>query len=241
MSLPWLLSGQVSGCRIRLHWSFPVGIAAAFLLLQTSDTVVGYLAIIAAHLAGHYLIARRGGLSTVGVDLSAVGGSLHHRGEGSRLRYTMAGAGGVLGQGVLVTLATVLAAAFSLNTEGQLYEVLTTYNLILMALNLLPLSGTDAASIYALPGAVVGRIEEKLTYMQIQEVEQQRAGWQELIDKDSAAAQVPHPGTPPPAAPPVDLEALLAQRDAEADAGITDALAAEVSSLLAGVWGSGEE
>ena len=174
--------------------------------------------------------------ASVGIDLNAVGGSLHHRGEGTRLHYILAGAGGILGQGALVVLATVLAAAFHLDAEGSLYEVLTTYNLILMALNLLPLSGTDAASIYALPGAVVGRIEEKLTYLQIQEVEAQRAGWQALIDQDGAAAQVPSPET----TTPVDLGALLAQRDAEADAGITDALAAEVSSLLAGVWSSEE-
>ena len=236
MSLPWLLSGHHSGCRVRLHWSLPVGLAAAFLFPQSSDTVVGYLLIIAAHIAGHHLLARRGGLSTVGIDLNAIGGSLHHRGESTRLRYTLAGAGGILGQGVLMVLVTMAAAALNLDAEGPLYEVLTTTNLILMALNLLPLSGADAASVYALPGAVVGRLEEKLTYLQIQEVEAQRADWQELIDRDGAAAQVPLPSP----ASPVDLEALLAQRDAEADAGITDALAAEVSSLLDGVWGHEE-
>ncbi|MDG1484481.1 MAG: hypothetical protein P8R54_33150 [Myxococcota bacterium] len=236
MSFPWLLSGHLSGCRIRLHWSLLLGLMAAFLFPQTSDAVVGYLLIITAHIAGHYLLARRGGLSTVGIDLNAVGGSLHHRGEAARLHYTLAGAGGVLGQGALVVLVTMAAAALSLDAEGPLYEVLTTYNLILMALNLLPLSGTDAASVYALPGAVVGRLEEKLTYLQIQEVEAQRADWQELIDRDGAAAQVPSPSP----ATPIELEALLAQRDAEADAGITDAFAAEVSSLLAGVWSSEE-
>ncbi|MFT5682801.1 MAG: hypothetical protein ACI8RZ_003725 [Myxococcota bacterium] len=221
-----------------MHWSFPLGVATAFLLTLTSDFVIGYLMVIAAHQAGHYLIARRGGLETVGIDLNAVGGSMQHLGEGSRLRHTLAGAGGVLGQAVLLLLVMVIAAAFNLNTEGPLYEAMTTINLIIMMLNLLPLSGTDAESIWSLPSAVVGRIEEKLTYMQIQEGEEQRADWQQLIDQDSAAAQVPRPGAPTPA---VDLAALLAEQDAQADAGITDDLAAEVSSLLAGVWGSGEE
>jgi hypothetical protein len=233
MSLPWLLSWRISGCRLRMHWSFPIGIGAAFLLLQTSDTVVGYLLIIAAHHAGHYLLARRGGLATVGVDLHILGGSGHHRGEGSRLRYTLAGAGGLIGQGSLLLLASMVAATFDLGTDGPLYQSLTLLNLMIMGLNLLPISSTDGAALWSLPGAVAGRIEEKLTYMQIQEVEAQRAGWQRIIEREDSAGQLPRPAPP---APTMSVAAMLAEQDARADAGIPDALAEEVAALLEGAW-----
>ena len=66
----------------------------------------------------------------------------------------------------------------------------------------------------ALPRALLERLEERLTYLQIAEVEAQRASWQALIEQDSSTTQLPvFADAPEPADAP-------ATRDAAADAGI---------------------
>ena len=190
MRWPWLLQWRLSGRLYRLHWSLPVGALGAWLLWPSTDTVLGYLLLIAAHHAGHRLLARRGGLSTTGMDLHALGGDAHHKGKAPRLRYVLAGAGGVLGQMLLLWLTLLVVAVAGLSSDTDLYRALTTLNLGLMALNLLPVSGTDASALWALPGALVARLEEKLTYLQIQEVEAKRASWQEMIDRDQALSLI---------------------------------------------------
>ena len=214
-----------------------MGMLGAWLLWQTWDTVIGYLLVVSAHHAGHHLLGRRGGLSTVGVDLHALGGTGHHSGEAPRLRYVLARSGGVLGQMALLWLAIIVTSLLSASTDSDIYRALTTINLGIMALNLLPIDGADGESVWKLPGALLARLEEKLTYLQLQEVEEQKAGWKAMIDRDQDAVPIPRV----PKAPVPDLAAMLAEQDALADAGITDDLAAEVSSLLAGVWGGGEE
>ena len=198
------------------------------------DTVLGYLFILLAHHAGHLLLARRGGLETSIVELHGLGGSAQYHGTAPRLRHVLAGAGGVLGQLALLWLAMLIHALMG-GAEGDLYRALTTLNLGIMALNFIPAAGTDGASLWALPRALLDRLEERLTYMQIAEVEAQRTNWQQMIDRDSRRDQLPALTSAPP-----DLADQLATRDAAADQGISDELAREVSSLLSSVW-SGEE
>ena len=229
MSWPWLHQWSMGGRRYRLHWSLALGVLAAFLFSMSVDTVIGYLLVIAAHHAGHLLMARRGKLAITTIGLHGLGGNGVLRGEASQLSHALAGAGGIFGQLVLWWTAMLVASVFGADTSGALYQALTTLNLGIAALNLLPLANTDGEALWSLPRALVTRLEEKLTMMQLEEIEEKRASWQEMIDRD--AAQVPVLPTDAP-----DFARLLAEQDAREDEGIPDALASEVSALLAGVW-----
>lgn len=235
MNWPWLLQWRMSKRRYRLHWSLPLGISAAWLLWPAMDTVLGYLLVLLSHQAGHHLLGRRGGLETTGFDLHALGGSARFEGTSTRMSHVLAGAGGVLGQVALLWLVILIHALMGGGSEGDLHRALTTLNLGIMALNLIPAAATDGASLWALPRALLERLEERLTYMQIAEVEAQRTSWQKMIDRDSSNRVPELDSTSPP-----DLAEQLARRDAAADQGISDELALAVNRLVSSAWSSEE-
>src|SRR5262249_57512120 len=80
---------------LRLHWSLLLG-AALFCAAQPRPLLLlGYLAILAAHVAGHALAVTGAPLRVEGVALHALGGELLGTGNVSPLRRSVIAACGV--------------------------------------------------------------------------------------------------------------------------------------------------
>lgn len=140
--------GRVRGVPIRLHWTLPLGA----LLLGGGRVVpglwLGVLALVALHEAGHALLVHRFGLVNLGIDLSALGGRCRWTGEPSALERSAIAWGGVLAQLVVLVPALVVSMVVELPSSGflaELMEALTRANLILIAINLLPVPPLDGA------------------------------------------------------------------------------------------------
>ncbi len=223
MRWPWLLSWQSGERRHRLHWSLPAGALLVAIIGQGTDALIGYFLVLFAHIAGHLLMLRRRGLVLAGVDLHALGGGVRWKGSAPALSGAVVGASGLLGQVLLWWGVLLVILMTDLQAEGSLYTALTSVNLALMLGNLLPITGSDQIAPPSLPSAVVRRLEEKLTDIQ-------RSEWQELIEADQDRNAAIDPTTD-------ILSAMLAERDALADAGIPPEIVSAVDALLAEVWG----
>ena len=224
----------------RLHASLPLAAGAAVLLLGDLQALLAYALIVAAHLGGHFFLAWRTRTPISGVQVHALGGSLALR-AAAPLTRSLVGVGGVPGQLVLWLGVLILAGPLGLDTDGALYQGLTRLNLLLALLNALPIAGSDGTDLWALPA----RAEAQITAAQ-------REKWSGLIDSDrtktaikaASAARTPSPAEATPAAVAqrlrarklAEAQAELVARDARADAGIPDTVAAEADALLAEVW-----
>lgn len=250
---PWLLQWRWGSRTTRLHWSLPIGAAVAGLAYQSADAVIAYLLILVAHMAGHLWLARRRGLSVVEVSINGLGGSVRVAGKVSPLGLVWVGSGGVLGQLLLWLTVSLLALSLDWSTDNSvLYSGLTRMNLGLVLLNLLPIDGSDGPSVWAMPGTLARRLTDRLTYMQMQELQAQRQHWQTIIDaaqaRDTLRPLRPRAKSEAPGATTQTIEQLRAQveadlteRDARADAGIPTETVSLANTLLADVWGSASE
>ena len=131
---------------IQLHWSLLLG-AALFCALEPHPLLLlGYAAVLLAHVAGHALAVQGTKLSVSGVMLHGLGGELLGEGAATPLRKSVIALGGVLGQ--LALFAGALLAAHSLPPE--LSEAFVRRNGILLLLNLVPVRPLDGAQAWRL-------------------------------------------------------------------------------------------
>ncbi len=131
---------------LRLHWSLLLG-AALFSALQPRPLLLlGYAAVLLAHVAGHAFAVAGTRLSVNGVMLHALGGELLGEGEVTPLRRSIVALSGVLGQLALVALA---ALAFR-ELPPDLAEALIRRNGIVLLLNLIPVKPLDGAQAWRL-------------------------------------------------------------------------------------------
>ncbi|TNF33872.1 MAG: hypothetical protein EP329_07820 [Deltaproteobacteria bacterium] len=138
--------GRYRGAPLRLHWSLPLGMVALSGFAFAPLAWLAVLALVLVHEAGHASAIKRYNLRIVGVDLHGLGGETHWLGRPTlRQRVAIAWAG-VMAQLVAFVVVALLNAAFGPAHElwlQQVVSVYTTGNLIMMALNLLPLPGLD--------------------------------------------------------------------------------------------------
>lgn len=125
----------------QLHWSLLLG-AALFCALEPRPLLLlGYAAVLLAHVAGHALAVLGTPLSVSGVMLHGLGGELLGKGEVTPLRRSLVALSGVLGQFAL--LCAALLGAHSL--PADLSEAFVRRNGILLLLNLIPMRPLDGA------------------------------------------------------------------------------------------------
>src|SRR5207237_2878162 len=118
----------------RLHWSLLLG-AALFCALEPRPLLLlGYLAVLFAHIAGHGLAVMGTRLGVSGVMLHGLGGELLGEGEVPPVRRSMIALAGVLGQLALFSIA--LSARGHLPPD--LAEAFIRRNGIMLLLNLVP-------------------------------------------------------------------------------------------------------
>lgn len=130
---------------LRLHWSLLLG-AALFCAAQPRPLLLlGYLAILAAHVAGHALAVTGAPLRVEGVALHALGGELLGTGDVSPLRRSVIAACGVGAQALLFGLALFVPM------PEDLQDAFTRRNGIMLLLNLIPVRPLDGALAWKLP------------------------------------------------------------------------------------------
>ena len=130
---------------LRLHWSLLLG-AALFCAVQPRPLLLlGYLAILAAHVVGHALAVAGAPLRVEGVALHALGGELLGTGEVTPLRRSVIAACGVAAQALLLGLALLVSV------PEDLRDAFTRRNGVMLLLNLIPIRPLDGALAWKLP------------------------------------------------------------------------------------------
>jgi Zn-dependent protease len=163
MSHGWWTLGRLRGAPIRLHWSVPVGaffwghfqIVPAFWL--------GFVALILIHELGHALMVLRYGLGLSEIAVHGVGGYCRHERSGSRFEEAAVAWGGVLAQLALfvVVLLWLLLVGRPTTIHGaHLVQVFTETNLLVAALNLIPVEPLDGAKAWPLLGMLRARFRK---------------------------------------------------------------------------------
>ena len=153
----WLRVRQVRifGAPLYVHWSVPLIVA----LLASLSFLVGpwfaitaaacYFTLILLHEAGHAFVAHRLGYEVVAVRLSGWHGRCEFEAPESEEHHVMIAWGGVLAQ-LAVALPMMalmtLAGRENLGHAGALaVTILSRTNLLMAAINLLPVPGLDGA------------------------------------------------------------------------------------------------
>lgn len=141
--------GRLREMPLRVHWTTPLGV---FLLSGFSFNPFVWLSILAlmiAHEMGHAILARRYRLRVVSIDVTPIGGACQLEGDPTLHEAAVVAWGGVLAQAVLLVVALLARPLFHVVTFGVLddvFDILIRSNLILMALNLLPIEPLDGAT-----------------------------------------------------------------------------------------------
>jgi stage IV sporulation protein FB len=161
MSRGWWTIGHLRGAPIRVHWSLPLG---ALLWSNFSFAPAFWLSftlLILVHELGHALFVLRFRLGLSEVALHGLGGYCAHERSGSRYEESVIAWGGVLAQ--LALFVVVQLVSWGLGPPrsahaAQALHVLTTTNLWVIALNLLPIGALDGAKAWPLVGMLLGRL-----------------------------------------------------------------------------------
>ena len=131
---------------LQLHWSLLLGVALFCTLEPRPLLLLGYAAVLLAHVAGHALAILGTPLSVHGVMLHGLGGELLGEGQVPPLRRSLVALSGVGGQLALLCAALLLAHAL----PADLSEAFVRRNGILLLLNLIPLRPLDGAQAWRL-------------------------------------------------------------------------------------------
>jgi Zn-dependent protease len=145
---------RLRGMPVRLHWSFALGMLIFGGLRFVPGIWLGYFVLIAGHELGHGYLAQRYGHRVRSLDIHGFGGLCSYTGRPTALQRSVIAWGGVLAQ--LLFFGVARAVMWSLGPPttafyADLAYVFTRINLIIAALNLLPLNGFDGAQAWRLP------------------------------------------------------------------------------------------
>lgn len=149
----YLSLGTWEGVPIRLHWSAPLGALVFGGLRFAPGFWLGFALLIMVHELGHAWVVKRVGARARSVDILAYGGLCHWQGQVSPMGRACIAWGGVWAQalafGAAATIQAVLGAPDS-EPLAQLASVFARTNLLLIAINLLPIRPLDGAEAWAL-------------------------------------------------------------------------------------------
>lgn len=150
----YLTLGRIAGVPVRAHWSVPIGAVVFSRFSWAPGFWVGFVLLVLIHELGHAAVVKACRASVIEVNLHALGGECRYVGGVSALQNALISWGGVLGQLVVLIVALVLRYAV---TSPPLFvrELLSVWidsNLMLMAINLVPIAPLDGATAWKLPG-----------------------------------------------------------------------------------------
>lgn len=173
MSRGWWTIGRLRGAPIRLHWSLPLGALVWSGFSFAPAFWVSFALLILVHELGHALLVLRYGLGLSEIAVHGAGGYCSHERSGSRYEESAVAWGGVLAQ--LALFVVVQVAAFVLGPPrsihaAQAFHVLTSTNLWLIALNLIPIEPLDGAKAWPLLGMLFSRSRRRTVADELREV-----------------------------------------------------------------------
>ena len=122
--------------------------------------MLGFFLLILVHELGHAALVRAYGLPLQSIEVHGMGGVCRYSGRPSPVAQSVIAWGGVLAQGVIFggTVAWLLVVGRPQSFFVQeLFNVFLQYNLVIMALNLLPVSILDGKEAWQLPMRLWGR------------------------------------------------------------------------------------
>jgi stage IV sporulation protein FB len=147
----FLVLGHVWEAPIRVHWTPPLVAFALTGLSFRPGAWLGYLVLVLVHELGHAAAARGFGAHVVSVNAHGLGGTCEWYGDVTSKQRAIIAWGGVLAQAALFAVAQVGAFVLpSWGFIGQFVYTLTVTNVILIAINLLPIRPLDGAEAWQL-------------------------------------------------------------------------------------------
>lgn len=153
--------GRLAGAPIRLHWTLPLGALVMSRFTFAPAYWLGFVLLILIHELGHALIVLRYRLGLVEIMVHGAGGYCSHGPARSRWQESAIAWGGVLGQltALLVTglLLLLLGSPHNVHT-AQLVYVFTETNLLLIAINLIPIEPLDGRKAWPLVGMIWAKL-----------------------------------------------------------------------------------
>ena len=143
------------GIPIRAHWTLPLGVLMFSGGRVAPGLWLGIVALIVLHELGHAALVHRAGLVNLGIDITGFGGRCTWAGSPTPTQRALIAWGGVLAQLVLLALTglpLLVLGAPSNAFLADLVHAFTATNLVLMALNLIPIRPLDGAEAWPLFG-----------------------------------------------------------------------------------------
>jgi stage IV sporulation protein FB len=160
----YLLLGEVNHAALRIHFLTPVGA-----LLVSGGSVDGpkwlaYFFLVLLHEFGHAIAVWRGGLRVLAIDVLPIGGLCRYAGIATPLQESVIAFAGVWAQLLAFAVAWPLHRYFGPAMSSQVRDfvwVFTTPNLIIAAINLIPIPPLDGADAWALFPRLYRRVFRK--------------------------------------------------------------------------------
>lgn len=142
----------LGGAAVRVHWTLPLGMVLWTRFQVRPGAWLGLLILVLVHELGHAALVWRYRLRVVSIDLHAIGGECRWTGHASDRRRAIIAWGGVVAQAILgvATLAALALAPTPTGFGGDLVAMFLGANLLLIALNLLPIPPLDGARAWRL-------------------------------------------------------------------------------------------
>lgn len=142
----YLTVGRFRGAPVRVHVATPIGFwfFCGFSFAPIAWTA--FFLLILAHEIGHALLVKKYRLSILSVDVNPLGGACVWSGYADGTTRAKIAWGGVLAQGVILLVTSILVGVVPPSpTWSEVVGVWTGTNLVLIALNLLPIAPLDGA------------------------------------------------------------------------------------------------
>ena len=190
----WWSLGRIGGVPVRLHWSALIGALFFSGFRLAPGAWLGFVVVILVHELGHAAVVRFAGQRATGIDVHGFGGECHWSGQATPLQRAAIAWGGVWAQLALLVIAipVSIVAGHALGSFGSdLFYALTFANLMLAAINLLPIGRLDGREAWKLPLLVVHWFQQR---------ERRRARSSAKAPYTARRAS-PEPASPPASAP----------------------------------------
>jgi len=147
--------GSLWHAPVRLHWTIPVGCLMFSSFNFVPATWVIFALLVLAHEVGHAIWVRRFNHRVVSIDVTGLGGMCRWAGHASGFESAVIAWGGILVQLAILLLTMVGVALVGSPTNpiaAQIVYALTSSNIWLIVINLMPMPPLDGAKAWTLFG-----------------------------------------------------------------------------------------
>jgi Zn-dependent protease len=154
LSTGYLTLFKVRGAPVRVHWTTPLLALMLGGFRFVPGIWVGVFILILLHELGHAFFVWRYRLHVMAVEVTGWGGLCRYAGQPTPIQRSIIAWGGVLAQSVVLVAASAywLSPLYAPTTmfEAHLVDSFIRLNLMLIALNLLPIAPLDGAEAWKL-------------------------------------------------------------------------------------------